>query len=1153
MGANEYGQLGNGNTNYGVPNPVRIYPPMGSGDWDGDGISNDREITDGTNALDPQDFNLITNGNFEGNSAEELAQEWELARLQAEAAALAEQLAQAREAERVALQAQAAAAQAAAQAAVDALKTNQLEITAWTFDDGNTNSGSLIMESDASNVNEGSQSAKLSRTGTEYVRMYTTPISFSNQKNYQLSFQLKDYNSSFHPGDKMEFRFADGTVEEMNASVSFTPLNDSWTEVSMLFSVTPPTGSTESNTTSSGLPTTWNQNTSYAKGALVISNAITYIAQQAVPAGTAITSTAYWLTLDSTIPTTTSNVNPPVTDNGNGNNSDQTWNMSIQFAKFKTGAQYLDHFVLRAIPKSQVFEPIDYGSVAQGNEMNNTIHSHITLYVNGVEQGNELFSKQPVAKLQATGNNYLGGIDDFNQYDQSLNSAEIAQSFREEKDLPPYTFLFTPKETPDSLKIQSGNLTMDEIRLYDRGVSESDLVKLFHLDLAPDARDFDLSLADPTDSPIESLMLVDLNNDGKLDILTEQANDKFSWSQNKFQTTSNYNGWPNYGYTYTTTGEMAEIKILWPEEEIRTLPQWKSGQESNATSGLADMFVVNWNENGKINQLIQAGGSSNYDLSAGNAIVAGKEGEVYLTGSFGKELQWGDLNTSGPGNFENAFISRLDQELSPTWVKSFDGGDGAAGQAITIDQRGDIQVTGYFRGDLTSGQANLTSNGGTDAFLLQLDAYGNAISLRAHGGSGNDIGTGISADSQGGIIMAGTFEQTGEFFGDSNMTVLSAGKKDAFILRYDYQIVIPKQHFQVTVGMGADGSNKFFIDGEEAPDIELLRGLPYTFTLDGNTTENHPFYLALQGQGGDEYGWEYLQGVQNSRTTDGTLTFSLGFEGPSVLHYNCGLHSGMGGSLIIPSDERPRAAITYAAIDMGGNFIEDGNWTVSTSNGLPVYSGQSLLDSEKVLLTYHPPAGYFLVGWGGDLETDANATGSSIEVNLNQDRAIQALLTAYAPTPLELANNFTIGFTIRPTDETGQFVESNDALVSYDGGFSLDPESTLTTGTGKFSVNQDANLDLNQDGQSDTLRADFTYLVSTSDWVTINMENLESDQGDGWDLFGGGGFTMTLAVDGINGSKHEGGYSILYDDGSSELGNWLSTNLRIDPISLLSE
>ena len=827
--------------------------------------------------------------------------------------------------------------------------------------------------------------------------------------------------------------------------------------------------------------------------------------------------------------------------------------MSIQFAKFKTGAQYLDHFVLRAIPKTQVFAPIDYGSVAQGNEMNNTIHSHITLYVNGVEQGNELFSKQPVAKLQANGNNYLGGIDDFNQYDQSLNSAEIAQSFREEKDLPPYTFLFNPKETPDSLKIHSGSLTMDEARLYDRGLSESDLVKLFHLDLAPNARDFDLSLADPTDSPTESLILVDLNNDGKLDILTEQANDKFSWSQNEIQTTSKWSGGRGGYSTYTTSGEMAEIRILWPKEEIRSLPQWKSGQESNATSGLADMFVVNWSENGKINNLIQAGGSSNYDLSAGNAIVAGKEGEVYLTGSFGKELLWGDLNTSGPGSFENAFISRLDQELSPTWVKSFDGGDGAAGQAITIDQRGDIQVTGYFRGDLTSGQANLTSKGGTDAFLLQLDAYGNAISLRAHGGSGNDIGTGISTDSQGGIIMAGTFEQTGEFFGDSNMTVLSAGKKDAFILRYDYQIVIPKQHFQVTVGVGADGSNKYFIDGEEAPDIELLRGLPYTFTLDGNTTENHPFYLALQGQGGDEYGWEYLQGVQNSRTTDGTLTFSLGFEGPSVLHYNCGLHTGMGGSLIIPSDERPRAAITYAAIDMGGNFIEDGNWTVSTSNGLPVYSGQSLLDSEKVLLTYHPPAGYFLVGWGGDLEADANATGSSIEVNLNQDRAIQALLTAYAPTPLELANNFTIGFTIRPTDETGQFVESNDALVSYDGGFSLDPESTLTTGTGKFSVNQDAKLDLNQDGQSDSLRGDFTYLVSTSDWVTINMENLESDLGDGWDLFGGGGFTMTLAVDGINGSKHEGGYSILYDDGSSELGNWLSTNLRIDPISLLSE
>lgn len=54
-----------------------------------------------------------------------------------------------------------------------------------------------------------------------------------------------------------------------------------------------------------GLPGTWNQDTAYSSGDLVISNGNTYLAQQTVPSGTALTSTAYWLSLDSAVPTST--------------------------------------------------------------------------------------------------------------------------------------------------------------------------------------------------------------------------------------------------------------------------------------------------------------------------------------------------------------------------------------------------------------------------------------------------------------------------------------------------------------------------------------------------------------------------------------------------------------------------------------------------------------------------------------------------------------------------------------------------------------------------------------------------------------------------------------------------------------------------------
>ena len=52
-------------------------------------------------------------------------------------------------------------------------------------------------------------------------------------------------------------------------------------------------------------PANWDQNTAYTHPALVLNGSTTYISVQDVPSGTAITSTSYWTTLDSQVPTTT--------------------------------------------------------------------------------------------------------------------------------------------------------------------------------------------------------------------------------------------------------------------------------------------------------------------------------------------------------------------------------------------------------------------------------------------------------------------------------------------------------------------------------------------------------------------------------------------------------------------------------------------------------------------------------------------------------------------------------------------------------------------------------------------------------------------------------------------------------------------------------
>ena len=52
-------------------------------------------------------------------------------------------------------------------------------------------------------------------------------------------------------------------------------------------------------------PATWDQNTAYTHPALVLNGSTTYISLQDVPSGTAITSTSYWTTLDSQVPSST--------------------------------------------------------------------------------------------------------------------------------------------------------------------------------------------------------------------------------------------------------------------------------------------------------------------------------------------------------------------------------------------------------------------------------------------------------------------------------------------------------------------------------------------------------------------------------------------------------------------------------------------------------------------------------------------------------------------------------------------------------------------------------------------------------------------------------------------------------------------------------
>ncbi|MFB6232330.1 MAG: twin-arginine translocation signal domain-containing protein [Salinibacter sp.] len=96
----------------------------------------------------------------------------------------------------------------------------------------------------------------------------------------------------------------------------------------------------------------------------------------------------------------------------------------------------------------------------------------------------------------------------------------------------------------------------------------------------------------------------------------------------------------------------------------------------------------------------------------------------------------------------------------------------------------------------------------------------------------------------------------------------------------------------------------FAIDGGPGEVITLERGRRYEFALQESVQSGagpagfaHPFYIGrtAEGQGGDEFS----QGVENAKSTSGSVFFTPPSEAPDTLYYQCDIHVYMGGKIEI--------------------------------------------------------------------------------------------------------------------------------------------------------------------------------------------------------------------------------------------------------------
>lgn len=197
-----------------------------------------------------------------------------------------------------------------------------------------------------------------------------------------------------------------------------------------------------------------------------------------------------------------------------------------------------------------------------------------------------------------------------------------------------------------------------------------------------------------------------------------------------------------------------------------------------------------------------AGGSGGGEA---RALALDATGNIYVAGNFrSATARFGTaalVNASRAtieGHYpSDVFVAKLSGTGSWLWAQQGGGAVNESAAAVTVDAVGRVAVigsfsqrvppvagaptSGYYSPTATFGTTTLTSAGGSDVFVAQLDAAGNYRGVTQAGGDGVDAGWGLAQNAAGLLYCTGDFSASPATFGPWRVAV--AGGSTGFLTR----------------------------------------------------------------------------------------------------------------------------------------------------------------------------------------------------------------------------------------------------------------------------------------------------------------------------------------------------------------------------------
>jgi hypothetical protein len=161
------------------------------------------------------------------------------------------------------------------------------------------------------------------------------------------------------------------------------------------------------------------------------------------------------------------------------------------------------------------------------------------------------------------------------------------------------------------------------------------------------------------------------------------------------------------------------------------------------------------------------------------------DGSAIVAGTFTGSLKVPGPNITSAGGTD-AFVLKVGG-AGVTGAVDIGGSKDDTAVGVAVSPIGDVLITGLYQGSITAGPFAASSHGGSsdDVFVAQLNGNdGKPVWLRSFGSPNQEIVTGIAATPDGGATVVGYFTASMDFDGEQDPLVDFSGTNDAFVVRY---------------------------------------------------------------------------------------------------------------------------------------------------------------------------------------------------------------------------------------------------------------------------------------------------------------------------------------------------------------------------------